>query len=49
MESKDQRSLEIAKKSLALGDSPERAAELTGLPLRKVKALLKTVKMKQSA
>jgi hypothetical protein len=42
-----QRSLEIAKKSLAVGLSPEKVAQITGLPLRKVKALMKPVKIKQ--
>jgi hypothetical protein len=32
-----------------LGDSPERVVKATELPLAKVKALLKTTKMKQSA
>jgi hypothetical protein len=44
------KSLEIARNLLADGLSPERVARNTGLPLAKVKALLKTtVKMKQSA
>jgi hypothetical protein len=44
-----QASLKIAKNLLALGDSPERVTKATGLPLAKVKALLKTTKMKQIA
>jgi hypothetical protein len=46
---KEEKALEIAKNLLALGDSPERAAKATGLPLRKVKALLKTPNTKQPA
>jgi hypothetical protein len=42
-------SLKIAKNFLSDGDSPEKVARNTGLPLAKVKALLKTVKMKQTA
>jgi hypothetical protein len=41
--------LEVAKNLLADGDSPERVAKNTGLPLRKVKAMLKTPKTKQPA
>jgi hypothetical protein len=33
--------LKIAKNLLSLGESPEKTAKATGLPLRKVKALLK--------
>jgi hypothetical protein len=42
-------SLEIAQSLLALGDSPEKVAQATGLPLRKVKALLKSSTIKQTA
>jgi hypothetical protein len=50
MESKDQRSLEIARNFLALGIAPEKVAQAAELPLRKVKALLKsTAKMKLTA
>jgi hypothetical protein len=45
----ERNSLKIAKNLLASGLRPEDVAKHTGLPLRKVKALLKTVKMKQSA
>jgi hypothetical protein len=41
--------LEIARNLLTLGDSPERVAKGTGLSLAKVKALLKTSKVKKSA
>jgi hypothetical protein len=34
--------LEIAKNLLALGDSPEKTAKATGLPLRTVEDMLKT-------
>jgi hypothetical protein len=44
------KSLKIARNMLNTGISPEKAAKIAELPLRKVKALLKTtVKMKQSA
>jgi hypothetical protein len=47
---KDQRSLEIAKNMLKRGTRPEIVSEDTGLPLAKVKALLKsTAKMKLTA
>jgi hypothetical protein len=39
--------LEIARNLLADGLSPERVARNTGLPLAKVKALLKTTRVKQ--
>jgi hypothetical protein len=42
-------SLEIARNFIADGDSPERVARNTGLPLAKVKALLKKTKVKQIA
>jgi predicted transposase/invertase (TIGR01784 family) len=42
-------SLEIAQNFLALGDSPEKVAQATGLPLRKVKALLKNSVVKRTA
>jgi predicted RNase H-like HicB family nuclease len=45
----NQKALKIARNMLALGDSPERVAKATELPLAKVKALLKTTKVKQSA
>jgi hypothetical protein len=45
----DNKALEIAKSFLADGLSPERVAKNTGLPLAKVKALLKTTKIKQTA
>jgi hypothetical protein len=41
--------LKIAKNFLALGDSPEKVAKATELPLRKVKALLKTLNAEQPA
>jgi hypothetical protein len=41
--------LEVAKNLLADGISPERVAKNTGLPLGKVKALLKTPKTRQPA
>jgi hypothetical protein len=46
---KEEKALEIAKNFLAFGLSPEDVAKNTGLPLRKVKALLKTLKTKQPA
>jgi hypothetical protein len=46
---KEETSLNIAKNLLADGLSPERVAKNTGLPLRKVKALLKEPKTKQPA
>jgi hypothetical protein len=46
---KEETSLKIARNMLALGDSPEKAAKAAELPLAKVKALLKTTKVKQSA
>jgi hypothetical protein len=46
---KVENSIEIARSYLADGDSPERVAKNTGLPLAKVKSLLKTTKVKQSA
>jgi hypothetical protein len=42
-------SLKIAKNFLALGLNPEKVAQAAELPLAKVKALLKTTKVKQSA
>jgi hypothetical protein len=47
-EVKEQHGLKIARNFLKDGDSPERVARNTGLPLRKVKALLKTTE-KQTA
>jgi predicted transposase/invertase (TIGR01784 family) len=44
-----QASLKIARNFLAYGLSPEDVAKNTGLPLAKVKALLKSVKVKQIA
>jgi CRISPR/Cas system endoribonuclease Cas6 (RAMP superfamily) len=44
---KDQKALEIAKNMLKRGTRPEIVSEDTGLPLRKVKALMKPVKIKQ--
>jgi hypothetical protein len=44
-----EKALEIAKNLLADGFSPERVAKATELPLAKVKALLKTTKVKQPA
>ncbi|MDR3324624.1 MAG: hypothetical protein LBS82_01360 [Spirochaetaceae bacterium] len=41
--------LEIAQNFLALGDSPEKVAQATGLPLRKVKTLLKSSVVKRTA
>jgi hypothetical protein len=43
------KSLEIAANFLALGDSPEKIAKATKLPLAKVKALLKEPKAKRTA
>jgi hypothetical protein len=48
-EGEKQKALEIAKSLLAFGDSPEKVAKVIGLPLRTVKALLKTPKTKQPA
>jgi hypothetical protein len=45
----ERKALKIARNMLADGDSPEKIARNTGLPLAKVKALLKTTKVKQSA
>jgi hypothetical protein len=46
----ERNSLKIARNMLALGLGPEKVAQAAELPLRKVKALLKTtVKMKQTA
>jgi hypothetical protein len=45
-EGEAQASLKIARNLLADGDSPERVAKNTGLPIAKVKALLKTTKVK---
>jgi hypothetical protein len=45
----EEKALKIAGNMLADGDSPERAAKIAELPLAKVKALLKTTKVKQSA
>jgi hypothetical protein len=42
-------SLKIAGNMLNRGTSPEIVSEDTGLPLAKVKALLKTTKLKQTA
>jgi hypothetical protein len=44
-----EKSLEIARNMLADGLSPERVAKNADLPLAKVKALLKTTKVKQIA
>jgi hypothetical protein len=41
--------IKIAKNFLALGDSPEKVAKATELPLAKVESLLKRLKVKQSA
>jgi hypothetical protein len=41
---KEQNSLKIAKNMIADGDSPEKVARNTGLPLAKAKALLKSTK-----
>jgi hypothetical protein len=38
----ERKAIEIGKTLLTLGDSPEKVAKATGLPLRKVKALLKS-------
>jgi hypothetical protein len=46
---KEEAKLEVAKNFLADGLSPERVAKNTGLPLGKVKALLKTPKTRQPA
>jgi predicted transposase/invertase (TIGR01784 family) len=46
---KEEAKLEVAKNLLADGDNPERVAKNTGLPLRTVKALLKTLKTEQPA
>jgi hypothetical protein len=48
-EKADEISLKIAKNMLVFGDSLEKVAKITGLPLAKVKAALKTVKVRQSA
>jgi hypothetical protein len=48
-EGKAENSLQIARNMLALGDSPEKVAKATEVPLVKVKALLKTTKVKQTA
>jgi hypothetical protein len=48
-EAKKQNSLETAKNYLALGVSPEMVAKASRLPLRKVKALLKTLNAEQPA
>jgi hypothetical protein len=45
----EQRSLEIAKNFLALDVSPQKVAQATGLSLRQIKALLKTLKIEQPA
>jgi hypothetical protein len=45
----EEKALEIAKNLFAFGLSPEDVAKNTDLPLRKVKALLKTLKTKQPA
>jgi predicted transposase/invertase (TIGR01784 family) len=45
----EQKSLKIAKNMLALGLSPEKVAQAAELPLAKVKALLKTAKVKLPA
>jgi predicted transposase/invertase (TIGR01784 family) len=49
VEGKAEKALEVAKNLLADGLSPERVAKNTGLPLRTVKALLKTLKTEQPA
>jgi predicted transposase/invertase (TIGR01784 family) len=41
--------LEMAKNLLALGVSPEKVAKAADLPLNKIKALLKTLKVEQPA
>jgi hypothetical protein len=41
--------LEVAKNLLVIGDSPEKVAKAAGLPLRQIKALLKTLKVEQPA
>jgi predicted transposase/invertase (TIGR01784 family) len=41
--------LEVAKNLLAFGVSPEKVAQATELPLRQIKALLKTLKIGQPA
>jgi hypothetical protein len=46
---REQNSLEIAKNLLADGLNPTKVAKNTGLPLAKVKALLKKSKTKQPA
>jgi len=46
---KKKKALEVAKNLLAFGLSPEDVAKNTGLPLREVKALLKTLKVGQPA
>jgi hypothetical protein len=45
----EQKALKIARNLLADGDSPEKVARNTGLSLAKVKTLLETTKVKQSA
>jgi hypothetical protein len=45
----EEKAVEIARNLLNDGLSPERVARNTGLPLRKVKALLKTATEKQTA
>jgi hypothetical protein len=45
----DRKTTEIARNFLADGDSPERVSRNTGLSIDKVKAMLKTTKVKQSA
>jgi len=46
---KEEAKIEVAKNLLALGDSLEKVAKATGLPLGKVKALLKKAKTRQPA
>jgi hypothetical protein len=46
---KKEKALEVAKNLLAFGLSPEDVAKNTGLSLRKVQALLKTLKTEQPA
>jgi hypothetical protein len=48
-EGREEKALEVAKNFLAFGLSPEDVAKNTGLPLGKVKALLKTSKTRQPA
>jgi hypothetical protein len=49
LEGKQEGKLEMGKSLLALGVSPEKVAKAANLPLRQIKALLKTVNVEQPA